>query len=199
MNDKLTEAMRDATSWRQVGDVLGISSEGVRAHRAKIPANFHDANFAAIIKNVPDDDRVEFLLYVIELMRPDQPNHVVDDMVRGLTPNERRVLICLYEAKGAARSIDQIISVCWAHKIAQDEVPSHKIIAVVICKLRKKLPDDWKIENIWGRGYRLELQSDDNKRPPLTNKEKLRAAQARSVSKKVTLPTPPWVETGDED
>jgi len=35
----------------------------------------------------------------------------------------------------------------------QSKPPSVKLVDVMICKLRKKLPDGVKIENLWGVGY----------------------------------------------
>lgn len=160
MSSKLTQAVNNATGWWHVGKRLGISAEAarIRAWRAGSPVDFDRANFRAIITDVPDDEHVEFLLEVIENMQARHCDHEIDEHCVDLTPQERRVMAFLYDRRGRVCSRDAIFEICWAHKIATDEIPEPKILDVTICKARKKMPDHWRIKSVWGRGYILETQ-----------------------------------------
>lgn len=158
MADKLTRSVRNATNWKQVGDCLGISAEAARAraYRAGLSADFDHANFRAIIATVPVDERVDFLLDVVENMQARHSDHEVDNYCPDLKPQERRVMALLYDRRGKICPHDTIFEICWSHKIAMDEIPEPQIVKVIICGLRRKIPGNWRIKNVWGRGYILE-------------------------------------------
>ena len=120
-------------------------------------ADLNPANYAAIIESIPEDERVEFLLYAIELIRGESEDHIVDVACERLTASERRLLIYLYDKSPRLCTYDNIMNHCWAHKIAQDEVPEHAVVKVMVSHMRKKIPDHWKINPVRGLGYYLEI------------------------------------------
>ncbi len=79
----------------------------------------------------------------------------------GLTGSERKVFGHLVVSQMATK---QSIMVA-LYSDRPDDEPEMKIVDVFICKMRKKLPADIKIETIWGHGYRLDKASRDRFKP----------------------------------
>jgi len=72
----------------------------------------------------------------------------------GFTGREARLFLILKRAPGMQASKEALLNRLYADQI--DEAPSAKILDVFICKMRKKLEGtNWRIETIWGAGYRL--------------------------------------------
>lgn len=72
----------------------------------------------------------------------------------GFTGREARLFLILKRAPGMQASKEAILNRLYADQI--DDAPDVKIIDVFVCKMRKKLEGtDWRIETIWGAGYKL--------------------------------------------
>lgn len=88
-------------------------------------------------------------------MEPDQGGNQLPDGVRSrLTPTEARFFELLKKRSGHTVSRGALMDVA-VHRA--DGEPDEDIIAVQICKLRRKLVGSrYKIETVWGTGYRLD-------------------------------------------
>jgi hypothetical protein len=72
-----------------------------------------------------------------------------------LTPNERSILVLLMARAGRAVSRGALLDAASYHH-GWDREPAPKIVDVYICRLRAKLKGrGWRIETVWGQGYRL--------------------------------------------
>jgi DNA-binding winged helix-turn-helix (wHTH) protein len=71
------------------------------------------------------------------------------------TQKEAKLFLILQRSKGEVVRRDTILNRLYdAHEI--DKVPDAKIIDVFVCKLRPKIEKaGFRIENVWGEGYRL--------------------------------------------
>lgn len=79
--------------------------------------------------------------------------HEVDTWGIHLTPTERRILICLVDARGAVRTKEQVMAAIYFG--ARDAGPESKTLDVLLCKLRKRLPASiGHIKTEWGVGLR---------------------------------------------
>ena len=72
----------------------------------------------------------------------------------GLTGCERRILNLLLAAKGKIVKHDAIYDALYFDSSKHGET-SINTTKVFITRVRQKLGKDWRIENIWGEGYRL--------------------------------------------
>jgi DNA-binding MarR family transcriptional regulator len=76
----------------------------------------------------------------------------------GLTLKEARLLLILKRARD--RELGRDILHARLYYDRPDDPPEGKIIDVMICKMRAKLQSSpWKIETVWGVGYRLTEQA----------------------------------------
>lgn len=119
-------------------------------------------SMSAIEKTVSEmhsSEAVGYLLGVIELMHPVLRDHThsVDDLGINLTGQQRKLMIILYEARSFLTK-EQIIDALYAHRANADSVPGSKIIDVLVCKIRAKLPDHIQIRTIHGQGYELVIE-----------------------------------------
>ena len=94
-------------------------------------------------------DEVHFLRGEIYAIQTRQRNVALHDAF-GLTRGEARVILALYDAKGRALSIDQIIIAIYGH---ESDVSSN-IISVHLCRVRKRVGASWTA-NHWGHGYSM--------------------------------------------
>lgn len=95
----------------------------------------------------------EAVIQLKEAMAP----HAEMPRAWGLTPNETTLLLALRRASPGVLTKEQCIIAIYG--VIDLEIPDPKIIDVFICKIRSKLAKahvDFKIETIWGRGYRLD-------------------------------------------
>lgn len=81
----------------------------------------------------------------------------------GLTGSETRLMLALASSPGRVLSKEMILQNMYTGGV--DDEPEMKIIDVFVCKVRNKLgfahPDAVKfIETVWGRGYRLPIQTE---------------------------------------
>ncbi|UFK26651.1 CzcR-like response regulator [Roseobacter phage RDJL3] len=89
-----------------------------------------------------------------------------------MTVLEARLFLILKRSPGMQASKDSLLNRLYAEQI--DDAPEVKIIDVFVCKMRKKLKGtNWKIETIWGVGYKLtgdgEVQAQPVKVPKSVN------------------------------
>ena len=109
-------------------------------------------------EDMPKEDAVDYLLSCIENMAEamaDNPYHPVDGLGVRLTPGQRRIVICLYEAQGNLRTWNQIIS---AYSVGMIEAPSNEVVKQQLYMARRRLSPIAEIINEHGRGFRMEVQ-----------------------------------------
>lgn len=90
---------------------------------------------------------------------------LINGMPVDLTGKEMGIMLLFASTPGRVMSKEAILTQLYVGGV-EDE-PEMKIIDVFVCKLRKKLAEihdgaDKFIETVWGRGYRLPLQSEMN-------------------------------------
>lgn len=101
-------------------------------------------------KQAIPEKRLEFAGYIFDTETGDLL--AGNEVFTNFTHMETVILSVLFTAKG------RVAHRWWLHEQVYPDVSRSKdtkVIDVVICKMRKRLPPDLKIENIWGRGYRL--------------------------------------------
>ncbi|AJD83149.1 CzcR-like response regulator [Paracoccus phage vB_PmaS-R3] len=82
----------------------------------------------------------------------------------GLTHREARLFLILQRSAGQMCSKETLLTRLYHDQI--DDAPDVKIIDVFVCKTRKKLiGSSWRIDTIWGEGYRL-VNTDEPDAPP---------------------------------
>ncbi len=78
----------------------------------------------------------------------------------GFTPKEARLFVIFSNNPGKVFSKETLIRrLC--HGQSEDEIPETKIVGVFICKMRKKLPADWRITTHWGEGYSFHVEQQE--------------------------------------
>ncbi len=80
-----------------------------------------------------------------------EPDQAIKGSEFGLSPSRAKMFALLLKRRGQVVSREALLNVC----IHQDEPPDIKIIDVQMSHLRKKLPEQYRIETVWGVGYRL--------------------------------------------
>lgn len=123
------------------------------------PAEFYD--FRQEIRGMPPHEAVEYLLDVIDMALP-QPQDL--DAVYAIVPaasrQEARVFGVLL------RNLDRVMSgdTLWNAATFERKRAGSRLISIIICNLRRKLREtdaDYRIETVWGTGYRLERGRGD--------------------------------------
>lgn len=74
-----------------------------------------------------------------------------------LTPSECKIIGILVRAHGRTVSHVALYDICYAGR-SDCDIPELKIIDVLVCKIRKKIRDQWNIETFgisWGVGRKL--------------------------------------------
>lgn len=72
------------------------------------------------------------------------------NLAKHITPGEAKTLALLLKRRGQVCSKESIVN---ASSVTPDAMP--KMADVHICRLRRALPPEYKIETIYGVGYRL--------------------------------------------
>ena len=78
----------------------------------------------------------------------------------GFTPKEARLFVILSNNPGKVFSKETLIRRLY-HGQSEDEIPETKTVDVFICKMRKKLPEDFRITTHWGEGYSFRVESKE--------------------------------------
>jgi DNA-binding response OmpR family regulator len=72
-----------------------------------------------------------------------------------LTPSERSIFRVLVTREVATK--DAMMASLYSHRPCDE--PGARILQVLVCKLRKKLPAGTTITNVWGIGYTLDPET----------------------------------------
>lgn len=70
-----------------------------------------------------------------------------------LSPVQERMAMALFQKGGGCVSKDTLLNAMYFDKLNHE--PHFKTVEVFICHLRKKLYPEYRIETVWGRGYRM--------------------------------------------
>ena len=116
------------------------------------------ASVRDIAESMRPIDAVDYLLQALEdgfaAMARNAP-HPVDAWRAGLTPAQRRIAICLYDARGDVRTHRQVYAACCFGATGQ---PQPEIVKSHISRLRRKIAGRAEILSISGVGYQMELK-----------------------------------------
>jgi hypothetical protein len=131
-----------------------------RLRRAGLKAtHVKDATLAQRVADMKPTRAIEFLLDVIHLLQPtsDTEPHDIDGIAPNLTRQERRVVIAVYEARGATMPYEAILNTAYFDR--PDELPDVPIIRVFLCKARAKNPAlAQHLQTVWGVGVKWVAQ-----------------------------------------
>ncbi|NVO13831.1 MAG: helix-turn-helix domain-containing protein [Rhodoplanes sp.] len=76
---------------------------------------------------------------------------------RGFTRTEAPIVATL--AKELSATKQQLHAAMYRSRIDADDLPDPKIVDVMVCKIRKKLPEGCTITTVWGWGYEVTPES----------------------------------------
>ena len=158
--DEIVEAVdSDVMSIGEVSDMTGKSDNAVRSafeRRGVVLTSTDAQSLRTKAAKMEPGEAVEYLLDVCEMISfvNLEQEHPTDFLK--VSPLERRMLRCLYDAGGLNVPKDALFWAMYHDRNGETELPDIKIIDIYVCKLRKVLKgSDWKIETVWGEGYRL--------------------------------------------
>ncbi len=100
---------------------------------------------------------VNFLLEVLEMAMPWQDTDRVAQICKDVetTPTGAQIILTLIHYRGKTVTKERLYQ-SFTMGRSVDELPNMKIIDVMICKIRKVLPEEVTIRNVWGVGYALD-------------------------------------------
>ena len=156
--ERLADMVVAGLTYTEIGAEVGLSEGGVRnrLRRAGIDAKADVLRrLRTRAEDLPPREAVDFLLGALdrlELSMTDKA-HPVDAWGVHLTPMQRRIAICLFDAGGAMRHPEQLHAACYWD--ARDDGADVETIKVQLMHIRRKLADVCDIETVWGRGYRM--------------------------------------------
>lgn len=120
-------------------------------------------DYRKCVKDMKANEAVEYLLDCIDVLlsvdAPPENQELITSL--GLTGQQGRIFLSLAQSVGKIVTKNAIYDAMFFDRPVGDW-PDLKIVDVQICKLRQKLPPKYRIETIWGVGYRLhEVEPDD--------------------------------------
>lgn len=108
------------------------------------------------IQSMTASDACEYLLGVIETLDGEPRRDVMLNLVvAGFTPQESLVVDYLSRREGRPCSRLMIYEMLIIGK-PESKLPAEKLVDVLVCKIRKKLPAGASIKTIWAMGYSFE-------------------------------------------
>lgn len=132
---------------------IAIDRQALTASKSRRKDSLRSEVYAS---NEPRDEVIEDLLARIEWLTntyegaDDDTAAVMADL--GVGKQVAHLFLILKREEGVTLPRDRIMNRLYANK-SDDAEP--KIVDVLIHRLRKKLPSDVRIENVWGVGYRM--------------------------------------------
>lgn len=111
-----------------------------------------------VVQSMTPVEAVDYLLDVIEVLQEDPDRDRLVAIVRsGFTTQEATLLDYLAQREGKACHREKLHLALSTGK-SVDEMAEAKLVDVVLCKVRKKLPAGAIIRTIWGHGYEFARQ-----------------------------------------
>lgn len=157
----IQDRVEKGVATREIADEIGCSESRIRAvasaHEIKLTGN-QLRSVRSIAEDMPPLEAVEYLIGVVEVLQgiTGVDSHR-DKFGFRLTNLEARCFGALQTAAGRMLPKDHLYSAMYFDVADADSLPSPKIVDVIICKIRAKLPDRiGKIATVWGQGFRFE-------------------------------------------
>ena len=98
-------------------------------------------------------EAVEYLLSMMEIIYGSEVDQLGYLPGVHLTTSEHTILRTMFRNEGRVVTREVIMNTIYPHL---EDAPEQKIIDVFVCKIRAKISGQpFKIETVWGRGYRL--------------------------------------------
>ena len=160
---QVAKCAADGMTLQETADELGVSYDTVRnramrANQVGAKVTFTrevDRNYRDFVKDMKPIEAVDYLLGAIEILQGVVGQDQIDHGFH-LTPLEERLFSALASRPGKTLSKSAIYDAIYFDRASADDLPDPKIIDILICKIRQKLPKDkGQIETAWGRGYRF--------------------------------------------
>lgn len=114
--------------------------------------NASTRDYRRMIQDMDKDEAIEMLITMLEDIRLDNVDEEIFKM--NLTATERKIYSYLKKNSGRPMSKLAIYNHIYHDRIAGEDFPQLNVIDVLICKLRKKLPN--QIKTVWGFGYQID-------------------------------------------
>lgn len=113
----------------------------------------------AILRRTKNTEEKKGVLYFPGLKIDHEKYEVlVNNIPVDLTPKEVRVLTCLARNPGRVYSREQLLSKVWGYDFAGENRNIDVHIKHIRDKLKTQKPVPWKLETVWGVGYRFVLK-----------------------------------------
>lgn len=157
----LRELVDQGKTTAQIADLYDLPDSTVRgrANRAGIKLSRSRApDIRSIAEEMEPLDAVEYLIGVVEQLQAITGVETAQETWGfHLTKTERRILSSLVSASPRTLNRETIFNAMYYDVADADDLPEIKIVAVLICRIRKKMPANvGHIHNVWGQGYRFE-------------------------------------------
>jgi DNA-binding response OmpR family regulator len=156
--EQLSSFVESGLTLGEIGDEMGKTAHEIRnalRRRGMRAVHANEKTLRQKVEGMKPVEAVEFLLACVENLSSGLcgREHETDSWMLPLTPMQRRVLICLYDAGGAVVTKDALMSALYFDR--PGDVPEIKIVDVMICKIRPKIPANrGRVETIYGLGVR---------------------------------------------
>lgn len=117
--------------------------------------SMQEVNGSQIASNSDEDEEEVSLQEQVEYLRADNAADIMPVMKAfKMTMREARLFLLLKRSPKMQASRENLLNRLYAEEA--DEAPQIKIIDIFICKMRRKLKgSNWRIETVWGSGYKL--------------------------------------------
>ena len=145
-------------SLTDIAEETGKSKAAVRQILARRSLNVtRDAqrkrNFQAEIASMKPMDAVYHLLEALDVLCA-MEIEPLDKWAEVMTRSEAVIMSTL--ERNAPNAVTKSALYDRLYGLRADcDLPATKILDVLVCKVRKKLPEGYQIETVWGKGYRL--------------------------------------------
>lgn len=133
---------------------------GIQLRRIPVDDRRYCRDYREVIQDMKPAEAVDYLLNCLDVrgdgIDADPPNIVLRV---NLTNQQARIFNVLYERFGLCVSKQAIYNAMYFDLLPGDDPPEAKIVDVVICKVRQRIKQQrapFRIDTIWGIGYRLE-------------------------------------------
>ena len=155
--ENLEWATQHGFSCAQLADLLGVSHSYVIRAEKQYNIKLHRGNRARtyryFIQDMKAPEAIEFLLECLDLatFRDRIPEYSI------IGPYDGPINRCyrrLVQSAGRSLSKNELYNAMYFDR-SESELPTMKIVDVMIHKIRKKLPPHQQIQTIWGWGYRM--------------------------------------------
>ena len=137
----------------EIANEHGISYDAARIalQRRGLKARVDGKDYRSEVARMKATEAVEYLLNCLDTLTQVE---TVDVAPWGLTRMERRLFACLSDHNGRPVTKESLYNAMYFDRYSADELPNVKIVDVVICHVRQKIPEGaGRIETVRSVGF----------------------------------------------